>query len=75
MKPPGVSGNIVDFFREPGEPSAGTSFFFSFQNALCVSVYALCSGREGQDLGLPLLHVLGKKPLSGMYASLNVGQR
>lgn len=32
-----------------------------FQDALRVSVFALRSGREGQDLGLPLLHVLGKK--------------
>lgn len=33
----------------------------SFQDALSVSVTALQSGWEGQDLGLPLLHVLGKR--------------
>lgn len=32
----------------------------TFRDALGVSVSALCFGREGQDLGLPLLHVLGK---------------
>lgn len=33
----------------------------SFQDALSLSVTALQPGWEGQDLGLPLLHVLGKK--------------
>lgn len=35
--------------------------FFS-QDALGLSAAALHLGLEGQDLGLPLLHVLGKKP-------------
>lgn len=43
----------MDFCREPGEPF--------FQDALRLSVSALRFGREGQDLGLPLLHVLGKE--------------
>ncbi len=40
----------------------------SFKDALRLSVSALRSGREGQDLGLPLLHVLGKKSQTGTCA-------
>lgn len=63
----GISGNTVDFSCEAGEPPRVASFL---QDALRVSADALCSGREGQDLGLPLLHVLGKRLEKGMRAGL-----
>lgn len=34
------------------------------EDALCLPFLAVHSGREGQDLGLPLLHVLGKDLVS-----------
>lgn len=54
METLGISGNTVDSSCELRKRWS--------KDALCVSVAALCSGRQGQDLGLPLLHVLGKRP-------------
>ena len=53
-EPAGISGNTVDFCLEREK-------WHFFQDALRLSVSALRSGGEGQDLGLPLLHVLGKE--------------
>lgn len=61
MEPAGISGNTLDFYLE-------WHFCLFLQDALRVSVSALGSGREGQDLGLPLLHVLGKKSCRGTCA-------
>lgn len=62
METPGVSGNTLDVCCEHGKP---LEWPFFVRDALRLSVAALCSGREGQDLGLPLVHVLGKKLQTG----------
>ena len=47
-----------------------SSWFYGVQDALRLPVCPLISDREGQDVGLPLLHVLGKQQQAALSESV-----